>query len=112
MRNSITHLEDTPQLYKLVNEVIENTTISSDRMFFDYNFNHIIGESDLVKNDKDDLIVYAKRKNRNIYTSFNKTKSAQPSSIIAVLFERKNDGTYGLEKEESPFYLAFLPLLL
>lgn len=62
-------------------------------MQFHIDFGRTVGTSDSVENSPGDEIVYTKRLNRNEYAAFNKTKSAQPSSIVTVALEMQEDGT-------------------
>lgn len=94
--HAATHLADTPRLKELVIEIITKLVLVEDKMFFDTDMGAIIGTSDLVKNDPSDEIIYAIRKNRNIYTSFNKTKSPEPCSIVATCLERRSEESYEL----------------
>ena len=94
--HAVTHFTDTPQLKELTQEILARTILNEDQMFFDTDMGRIVGKSDLVNNDDGDLIVYAKRKNRDTYTSFNKTKAPQPCAIVAVGIEKADGSTYKL----------------
>jgi hypothetical protein len=94
--HTATHFSDTPQLKSLVKEVIEKIELNDESMQFDTHLGRIIGNTDLVSNSENDEIVYAKRKNRNIYTSFNKTKKPQPCSVVAMGLARQPNGEYDL----------------
>jgi hypothetical protein len=94
--HAATHIADTPNLDKLAAEVVEQTDISGPFMLFHVDLGRVVGKSDLVENDPDDELVWAKRKNREEYTVFNKSKSAQPSSVISVALEAREGGTYEL----------------
>lgn len=91
--HAATHIKDTPDLDKLSAEVIIQTDIKEPYMQFHTDFGRTVGTSDLVENNPGDEIVYAKRLNRNEYSVFNKTKGAQPSSLVTVTLEMKEDGT-------------------
>lgn len=91
-----THFEDTPTLKRVVIEVLESTNVNEDTMFFEHNLGRIIGTSDLVDTNEDDVILYAKRKNRDTYTRFTTSQTAKECSTITVLIERKNDTQYNL----------------
>lgn len=93
LSHAATHIKDTPGLDKLVSEIIGQTVIDKPYMQFHTDFGRRVGVSDLVVNSPGDEIVYAKRLNRNEYTVFNKTKSAQPSSLVTVALEMQEDGT-------------------
>jgi len=94
--HTATHILDTPSLLELAKEVIEQTTIDTSYMQFHVDLGRIVGVTDLVENDPGDEIVYAKRKNRDSYTAFNKTKQAQACSIVTVALEERSDETYEL----------------
>lgn len=107
--NAATHIEDTPQLKKLVDEVLSKKTLIEDIYFFEHDFERTIGNTDLVKNNDGDKIVYAKRKNRDVFTPFNKTQTPQPCSVITINIEKINEGAYELKstwvgyKDSPPF---------
>jgi len=94
--HAATHFADAPQLEKLTKEIIAATVIDADEMLFDTEMGRIVGNTDLVENEQGDEIVYAKRKNRDIYTSFNKTKLPQPCSTVALGLVKQQDGSYEL----------------
>jgi hypothetical protein len=94
--HTATHIKDTPDLLSLAEEVVKQTIIIEPYMQFHIDLGRTVGTSDLVENNPGDEIVYAKRQNRNEYTVFNKSKSAQPSSIVTVALEGQSDGTYEL----------------
>lgn len=91
--HAATHIKDMPNLDKLAAEVVRQTDINEPYMQFHIDFGHTVGTSDLVENSPNDEIVYAKRLNRNEYAAFNKTKGAQPSSLVTVALEMQEDGT-------------------
>ncbi len=94
--HAATHIQDTPTLLGLAQEVISQTTVTGPYMQFHVDFGRTVGTTDLVQNKPSDEIVYAKRKNRENYTVFNKTQQAQPCSIVTVALEEQDDGTYEL----------------
>lgn len=94
--HAATHFEDTPQLASLVKEILANTVLEGELVYFDTDMGRIVGTSDLVETDENDELVYAKRKNRDIYTVFTKSQTPQPSSLVSVYFERQADGSYAL----------------
>jgi hypothetical protein len=94
--HAATHISDTPHLEKLASEVIGSTVVEGTYMQFHVDMGRVVGETDLVDNHPDDKLMYAKRLNRETYTVFNMTKSAQPSSLVTIALERKDDGTYEL----------------
>lgn len=94
--HAATHIEDTPDLLALAIEVVRQTTIDELYVQLHVDFGRIVGTSDLVENDPADEIVYAKRLNRDEYTAFNKTRAAQPSSLVTIALRQQDDGTYEL----------------
>jgi hypothetical protein len=94
--HTATHFADTPQLKSVCIEVIESSDIANDFMLFDTDLGRVIGNSDEVTNSPGDVIVYAKRLNRDVYTSFNKSKQPQPSPYVAVGLQRLPNKTYEL----------------
>src|SRR5690606_3547109 len=91
--HAVTHIKDTPSLDILAAEVVRQSEINEPYMQFHIDFGRTVGTSDSVENSPGDEIVYTKRLNRNEYAAFNKTKSAQPSSIVTVALEMQEDGT-------------------
>jgi len=91
-----THFADTPQLRALAAEVIAGRELSDTIVEFETDMGRIVGKSDLVENDRQDEIVYAKRKNREVFTVFNKSKSPQPCSLVTVSLHQQADGSYEL----------------
>lgn len=91
--HTATHIKDTPNLETLAAEVVRQTDIREQYMQFHTDFGRTVGTSDLVQNNPGDEIVYAKRLNRNEYTVFNKTRVAQPSTLVTVALEMQADGT-------------------
>jgi len=94
--HATTHFADAPQLKELVKEIVTTTILDADEMLFDTEMGRIVGNTDLVENEQGDEIVYAKRKNRDIYTSFNKTKLPQPCSTVALGLAKQQNGSYEL----------------
>lgn len=90
------HFNEAEGLKTYVKEVLEETNITDDNLLFNVDMGHIIGETDLVENDLDDVIVYAKRRNRKIYSSFNKTKLSQPSSLVSIILGKSQNESYEL----------------
>ena len=94
--HTATHITDTPQLLGLAAEIIRKTIAEGGFIMFHTDIGWIIGESDLVDNDPGDEIVYAKRLNRSEWTVFNKSKLPQPSSLVSVALEYRDDNSYEL----------------
>lgn len=94
--HAATHFEDTPELKALVQEVVGRKDLEGDLVKFDTDMGRVVGTSDLVETDASDEIVYAKRKNRDTYASFTKSRPPRPCSTVAVSLNRQSDGTYEL----------------
>lgn len=90
------HFAETPNLRTLVEELLPRTVLKGDSMEFATDMGRMIGLTDGVKTDHTDELVYAKRKGRNAYTPFTKSRSAELSSLIATTFRRLADGSYEL----------------
>ena len=95
--HAATHLEDTPQLQDLVLEALAGLKVKGDYLEIELDMGRIIGMTDGVKIEEGDEIIWAKRKNRDSYTVFNKSKVSQPSSFITLALSRQADGSYVLE---------------
>ncbi len=91
--HAATHIKDTPNLDNLAAEVVSQTKINQPYVQLHVDLGRTVGTSDLVENSPGDEIVYAKRLNRNEYSVFNKSKRAQPSSIVTIALEMQEDGT-------------------
>ncbi|HEX8763155.1 MAG TPA: hypothetical protein VF733_05360 [Candidatus Saccharimonadales bacterium] len=94
--HAATHIADTPKLKELAAEVLSQTILSQDYHQLHKDLGRIVGTCDLIANQPGDEIVYAKRLNRNEYTVFNKTRPPQPSSLVTVAVEKRDDDTYEL----------------
>jgi hypothetical protein len=95
--HAATHIEDTPQLRDLVIEVLANTVLENEYLEFERDMGRTIGTTDGVINDEGDELVWAKRKNRESYTVFNKSKSPQPSRFLTMALSQQDVNSYILE---------------
>lgn len=91
-----THFADTPILRAAVNEIISMTDIVGKDMFFEYDLGRIIGTTDLVDTTSKDEIVFAKRKNRDIYTRFTKSQQPIDCSTVTVALKKMDEDHYML----------------
>lgn len=94
--HAATHFADALGLKELTREITARTVLHGDVMFFDTDMGRAVGNTDEVTNDEDDEIVFAKRRNRNVYTSFNKSKRSQPCSVVTTVYKKQNDESYEL----------------
>lgn len=98
--HAATHLEDTPQLKSLVIEALPDIILDDGYREFEeleVDMGRVIGNTDGVDIDPGDKLVWAKRKNRDNYTVFNKSKSPRPSTFITMSFSRPANNSYILE---------------
>jgi hypothetical protein len=96
--HAVTHFADTPNLKKLVIEILENRDLDFTNLEFDLDVKRIIGTTDVtVVNDADEII-YAIRKNRKDqgYVPFTKSRKAQNSSYISIALVLNDDNSYNL----------------
>ena len=94
--HTATHFADTPQLKDLCKEIIEKTSLERDLIEFETDMGRTVGETDAIVNDPGDVIVYAKRKNRDEFTPFNKSQGPQPSKFVTIALQKQSDGEYEL----------------
>lgn len=94
--HTATHFEDTPQLKRLAQEILAKVVLDEEFVGFDTDLQRIVGNTDLVTNEEGDVIVWAKRKNRDVYTSFNKTQRPQPCSIVSTALQKIDEERYEL----------------
>jgi hypothetical protein len=96
--HTATHFEDTPELKDLVIEALAAMVLEDEQIDeLPINMGRIIGLTDGVTNDRNDEIVYAKRKHRNHgWTPFNKTQKSRPSPWLVVSLTQISNDTYEL----------------
>jgi hypothetical protein len=94
--HAATHIADTPLLKELVIETVSKLVLEDERLMLDADMGRIIGTTDLVVNEPGDEMIYAIRRNRDVYTAFNKTQKPTPTSIVALCLERRDETSYEL----------------
>lgn len=94
--HAATYFADAPGIKELAQEITAKTKLHDELMFFDTDMGRIVGNTDEVMNEPGDQIVFAMRRNRNVYTSFNKSKTPRPCSVVTTVFKKQADGTYEL----------------
>lgn len=94
--HAATHVQDTPELAQLAAEVTGDTELSGDYLQFHKDMGRIVDKTDLVPVKPGDEVRYAKRLNRNEFTAFNMSQSAQPCSLITVAYRKHADDSYEL----------------
>lgn len=113
--HAATHLEDTPNLKKLVQEVVSTLTLSGQEVAQHYNLNRIVGTCDLVNIDDNDEIIYGIRKNREDdgLVPFVKNREGDSCSFVSIHLIPTDSGKYilssawiGLFDNDEPFPLA------
>ncbi len=87
--HAATHLSDTPELIELLQEIIPKINLEEEYIEFEHDFGKPIGLTDLVINQPNDKMVYAKRKNRDAYNPFNKSQKAQPCHYVSLALQKK-----------------------
>lgn len=107
--HAATHFNDAPQLKDVVIEILANKTLQGVKIEFDTDMGRIVGNMDVVTVDKTDDMVYAKRKNRNEYVPFTKSRGTQPTQLVSMGLIQQEDESYKLtsawfgEFESPPF---------
>ncbi len=91
-----THFADADSLKPAVVEALESSAVEGDNMFFEHSLGRMVGLTDLVETTAEDEIVFAKRKNREIYTRFTKSQKPQPCTTVTIFLNKIDDKTYEL----------------
>jgi hypothetical protein len=94
-----THFNDTPKLKDSVIELLAYRTLEGESVGEDVEMGKIIGNSDVVNVNNEDVIVYAMRLKREDqgYVPFVKNRISEPCSLISIYLERINPDTYELK---------------
>src|SRR3989344_6129763 len=94
--HTATHFNDSPDLRDIVRNLVIKMDLSEPLVAKDIKMGKIVGNSDVVKVDGSDEIVYAMRKNREDqgYVPFTKSRTSQPSRLISVYLVQIDDNTY------------------
>lgn len=95
--HAATHLDDTPGLLELVNEIIPTIEVSQDEdTVLETDMGRVIGSSELVEVNSSDEIFYALRKNREKPITFVRDRSPVETSLVTVVIKPLTDGAYNL----------------
>ena len=94
--HAATHLTDTPQLYKLVQDFLSTQNPVEASIFMDHDAGQIVGNTDLVAVTDTDDIVYAKRLNRDNFTKFVRGLRPVATSYFTIVLYRDGSGDYEL----------------
>lgn len=94
--HAATHLDDTPQLKGLVQELIQSMDLEEAEIAKHYNMGRIVGTCDVVDVDGSDEIVYGIRKNRDEdgLVPFTKSREGDPCPYVAMHLIKQADGSY------------------
>lgn len=117
--HAATHLNDTPNLKALVQELISSLELTGEEIARHFDMGRVVGTCDVVMVDDSDEIVYAVRKNREDDgpVPFVKNRQGDPCPYVAVHLAPQADGTYILSSawigkfgtigvDDEPFPLA------
>lgn len=85
-----------PYLLNLVKELIENTSVTGSKMYFDRDMGRTVGSADVVETTDKDVILYAKAVNSDNFKRFVKNGKPQSTKHISVVLVRDDDGSYEL----------------
>lgn len=94
--HAATHLEDTPQLKGLVQELIGSLELQESEIARHYDMGRIVGTCDVVNTDATDEIVYGIRKNRDEdgHVPFTKSRQGDPCAYVSLHLIKQQDGRY------------------
>lgn len=87
-----THLEDTPGSLMYIKEALPRIVAEGDNVFCEVDLGRVVGRTDLVETDDDDIIIYAKRIGRSTYARFVKGKSQPETNYVTLVLHVINDG--------------------
>jgi len=96
--HTATHFRDASNLQAITKELLSNMNLEGDLVAKDIDMGRVIGNSDVVKIDGSDEIIYAKRSNREDqgFVPFTKSRTSQPCSLISIYLVKKAEDTYEL----------------
>lgn len=95
--HAATHFASDHTLKDTVKLSLGDLDLTEDSIFTEINFDHEVGMTDLVSTDETDIIIYAKRVGRDIYTRFTKSRSPQPTNTITLWLVRLPETGYELK---------------
>lgn len=84
--HAATHIEDTPGLKELVQEVVAKLELTGQEIAQHYDMGRVVGVCDVVDIDNKDEVVYGIRKNREDdgLVPFVKNREGDPCKLVAV----------------------------
>lgn len=114
--HAATHLQDTPGLKQLVQEVVEGLDLTGQEIARHYDMDRVVGTCDVINVDDTDEIVYGIRKNRedDSLVPFVKNREGDPCKLVAVHLVPATDNSYVLSSawigpftdDDEPFPLS------
>ncbi len=114
--HAATHLEDTPGLKRLVQEVVGNLELTGQEIARHFDMGRVVGTCDVVDVDDSDEVVYGIRKNREDDgpVPFVKNRDGDPCKLVAVHLVPETNHGYVLSSawigpftdEDEPFPLS------
>jgi hypothetical protein len=96
--HATTHLDDTPQLMSLVQEVVGDMALKDEVIATHVDMGRVVGTCDVINVGRNDDIVYGVRKNRDDdgYVPFVKNREGDPCQFVTVQLHRLSEGSYEL----------------
>jgi len=94
--HAATHFADAPKLFDAVRKTIPAIEVQGNLVRIEKSLDEVVGNSDLVKTDESDEIVYAKRPYRTQYARFVKGRVATPTSWITLDLRKVKEGEYNI----------------
>lgn len=82
--HAATHFNDAPELKNIVIEILTNKALQGKKIEGDIDMGRFVGNMDVVEVDNTDDILYAKRKNRDEYVPFTKSRTVQPTRFVSM----------------------------
>lgn len=114
--HTATHLEDTPGLKQLVQEIVGGLELTGQEIARHYDMGRVVGVCDVVNVDETDEIIYGIRKNREDdgLVPFVKNREGDPCRLVAVHLVPQADHSYILSStwigpfsdDDEPFPLS------
>jgi hypothetical protein len=86
------HLKEYPDLLNILREVLSATRVEQGASALELDLNRPIGFTTKISTNPDDKIVYAKRKERDMYARFVVGKKPKITSKITVILNENEDG--------------------
>ena len=114
--HAATHLDDTPGLKQLVQELVGDLELTGQEIARHYDMKRVVGVCDVVNIEDTDEIVYGVRKNREDdgLVPFVKNREGDPCKLVAIHLVPQPDHSYILSStwigpftdDDEPFPLS------